>query len=76
VAGIRGGALQWTVGGAAAGLGGFQLVWRWGPATGVATATHRAFVGMRNITAAPTDVNPSTLGAIVGMGYDSADTNI
>lgn len=76
VAGLRGGALQWTLGGTAAGLGGFQLVWRWGPATGVATGTHRAFVGMRNSTAAPTDVNPSTQTNICGMGYDSADTNI
>lgn len=76
VAGIRGGALQFSVGGPSAGLGGFHLVWRWGPATGVTNASHRAFVGMRNSTAAPTDVNPSTLTNICGMGYDSADTNI
>jgi hypothetical protein len=76
VAGLRGGAVQWTLGGTAAGLGGFHLVWRWGPATGVATATHRAFVGMRNSTAAPTDVNPSTLTNLCGMGYDAGDTNI
>jgi hypothetical protein len=76
VAGLRGAALQWTLGGTAAGLGGFHLVWRWGPATGVATATHRTFVGMRNSTAAPTDVNPSTLTNICGMGYDTGDTNI
>lgn len=76
VAGIRGGALQWTLGGTAAALGGFHLVWRWGPATGVATATHRAFTGMRNTTATPTDVNPSAQTNLFGMGYDSADTNI
>lgn len=76
VAGIRGGALQFSVGGPSAGLGGFHLVWRWGPATGVTNASHRAFVGMRNSTAAPTDVNPSTQTNICGMGYDSADTNI
>lgn len=76
VAGVRGGALQWTLGGTAAGLGGFHMVWRWGPATGVATATHRAFVGMRNATAAPTDVNPSTITNMCGMGYDAADTNV
>ena len=76
VAGLRGGALQWTLGGNAAALGGFHMVWRWGPATGVATATHRAFVGMRNATAAPTDVNPSTIVNMCGMGYDAADTNI
>ena len=76
VAGIRGGALQFTLGGPSAGLGGFHLVWRWGPATGVTNASHRAFVGMRNTTAAPTDINPSTQTNICGMGYDSADTNI
>lgn len=76
VAGIRGGALQFTLGGPSAGLGGFHLVWRWGPATGVSNTSHRAFVGMRNVTTAPTDVNPSTLTQICGMGYDSADTNI
>ena len=76
VAGIRGGALQFTLGGTAAGLGGFHMVWRWGPATGVTNASHRAFVGMRNSTTAPTDVNPSTLTNICGMGYDAADTNI
>ena len=31
---------------------------------------------MRNTTAAPTDVNPSTQTNICGMGYDSADANI
>lgn len=76
VAGIRGGAVQFTIGGPSAGLGGFHLIWRWGPATGVTNAAHRAFVGMRNTTAAPTDVNPSTQTNICGMGYDSADANI
>jgi hypothetical protein len=76
VVGIRGGALQFGVGGPSAGLGGFHLVWRWGPATGVGNASHRAFVGMRSSTAAPTDVNPSTLTNICGMGYDAADANI
>ena len=76
VAGIRGGALQFTVGGPSAGLGGFHMVWRWGPATGVSNGSHRAFVGMRNSTAAPTDVNPSTQTNICGMGYDAADSNV
>ena len=53
-----------------------MLVWRWGPATGVTNASHRAFAGMRNTIAAPTDVDPSTLTNICGMGYDAADTNI
>lgn len=76
VVGFRGSALQYGVGGTAAGLGGFHNVFRWGPATGVATATNRAFAGMRGATTAPTDVNPSTLTNICGMGWDSADTSI
>ena len=76
VAGIRNNALQWTLGAPSAGNGGFHLVLRWGPATGVATATHRAFAGMRGSVAAPTDVNPSSLTNLCGMGYDAADTNI
>ncbi|HLQ20571.1 MAG TPA: hypothetical protein VK146_16490, partial [Tabrizicola sp.] len=76
VAGMRGSAVQFTVGGPSAALGGFHLVWRWGPATGVANASHRAFVGMLASTTNPTDVNPSTLLNMIGMGYDSADTNI
>jgi hypothetical protein len=76
VAGIRGGALQFTLGGPAAGLGGFHLIWRWGPATGVSNASHRAFVGMLASTGVPTDINPSTLLNMCGMGYDLADTNI
>jgi hypothetical protein len=76
VAGWRYPNTGWTVGGAAANEGGFFYVCRWGPATGVATATNRAFVGMANSTAAPTDVEPSTITNIIGMGWDAADANI
>lgn len=76
VAGFRGSAAQFTLGGTAAGLGGFHLIIRWGPATGVATSTHRAFMGMYTSVTAPTDVNPSTLLNMCGMGYDAADTQI
>ncbi|WP_135448865.1 DUF2793 domain-containing protein [Tabrizicola caldifontis] len=76
VAGVRANALQWGLGGTAAGLGGFHLVWRWGPATGVANGAHRAFVGMRGSVSAPSDVDPSTLTNMCGMGYDSSDVTI
>ena len=76
VAGFRGGAAQFSVGSNAAGDGGFHLVCRWGPATGVATATNRAFVGMHTATGAPTDVETSSRTNIVGMGWDAADANI
>lgn len=62
--------------GNAAGVGGFYFEMTWGPATGVATATHRAFAGLTVATTAPTDVQPSTLVDMIGMGWDAADTNI
>jgi hypothetical protein len=43
-------------------------------ATGGATATTRGFFGLRGASAAPTDVNPSTLTNIVGLGWDSGDS--
>ena len=76
VVGTRGASLQWLLGGSAAGRGGFHYSHTWGPATGVATATTRAFAGMRGSTSAPTDVEPSTLTNMCGMGWDAADTNI
>lgn len=76
VAGFRNSALQWSLGAPSVDNGGFHLVLRWGPATGVANANHRAFVGMRGSASAPTDVNPSTLTNICGMGYDSGDANV
>lgn len=75
VVGVRGGAQQFYRGNAA-GRGGFTMVMRWAPATGVATATHRAFAGMRASAAAPTDVEPSSVANCIGMGYDAADANI
>lgn len=75
VAGFRMSTNQWGTGNAA-GLGGFHFICRWGPSTGVATATTRCFVGMSNTVAAPTDVNPSTLLNMIGMGWDNGDTNI
>ncbi|HOZ33326.1 MAG TPA: DUF2793 domain-containing protein [Tabrizicola sp.] len=76
IAGFRNSALQWTLGAPSADNGGFHLVVRWGPATGVANANHRAFVGMRGSASAPTDVNPSTLTNMCGMGYDAGDANV
>jgi hypothetical protein len=76
VAGWRNPTAMWSIGAAIAGQGGFHHITRWGPATGVATTTNRAFVGMTNSTAAPTDVEPSSITNMCGMGWDAADTNI
>jgi hypothetical protein len=75
VAGFTQPAAQYTLGGSSA-FAGFHLVVRFGPSTGVTTGTRRLFVGMTNSTSAPTDVNPSTLVNMVGVGYDAADTNM
>lgn len=56
--------------------GGFHYVCRFGPATGVTTASRRLFVGMAASVAAPTDVAPNTLVNMIGVGYESTDTNI
>lgn len=75
VAGFRSTVAQFWRGNAA-GLGGFTYVCRWAPATGASTTTSRAFCGLMNSTAAPTDVEPSSLTSMVGMGYNAADTNL
>jgi hypothetical protein len=62
--------------GNAAGLGGFRSRIRWGNATGGTVATTRAFAGLTALTTAPSDVEPSTLVSMIGMGWDAADANI
>lgn len=55
---------------------GFHMFFRVAPATGGTVATGRFFAGMSTSTAAPTDVNPSTLTQICGVGYaKGTDTN-
>lgn len=76
VAGFRLAAAQWTVGAPTDGDGGFTFIFRWAPATGVSVPTTRCFVGMANTTAAPTDVQPSTIANIIGCGWESGDTNM
>ncbi|MFO1201058.1 MAG: DUF2793 domain-containing protein [Tabrizicola sp.] len=76
VAGWRSNASNYTVGGTNAWEGGFYAVMYAGPSTGVTNASHRFFMGMLSNAAAPTDVNPSTLLRMVGIGYDAADTQV
>lgn len=56
--------------------GGFLGAMRFGPTTGQTNASHRLFCGLMATGAAPTDVNPSTLLNMFGIGWDSADTQI
>jgi hypothetical protein len=69
VAGFRGAINAYT------GTLGYQMMFRFAPATGTTVSTQRLFVGMTSSTGAPTDVQPSTLVTMVGLGYDAADTN-
>lgn len=70
VGGFRLNEAQWSRG------EGFWTRVKWGPATGVAVATSRAFAGMIASTSASTDVDPSTLVDMIGMGWDDTDTNV
>lgn len=62
--------------GDAAGLGGFMMCTRFGPATGVSNGSHRLFCGLRSSTGAPTDAEPSGFANVLGFGYDAADSSI
>ncbi len=73
VAGFREAAALYTIGSTIAGIGGFQSYMSAAPATGGALASGRFFLGLSNSVAAPTDVEPSTIPNIVGIGWDSAD---
>ncbi|MGL4237115.1 DUF2793 domain-containing protein [Tabrizicola sp.] len=75
VAGWRHNATQLSVGGASAWEGGFYFSGHAGPSTGVTNASHRFFMGMRD-SVGPTDINPSTMLSMFGIGYDSADTQV
>lgn len=77
VAGYRHNGVQqsWNLGCALPQLGGFHYRTRWGPATGAALATGRAFTGLSAAGVAPTDVDPSGISNQVGMGWDAGDVN-
>lgn len=75
VAGFRSGVAQYFYS-ATPRRGGFRYTFVFGPATGVATTTNRCFVGLGSSTAAPTDVQPSTILNQFGVGWDEADANI
>lgn len=73
IGGVRGSANMWRVGRDANAPGGFWAVLTGGNAGG-ANTTRRSFMGMIP-TAAFTDVEPSSLTNMIGMGADAADAN-
>jgi hypothetical protein len=74
VAGWRVGTRQCYVGSGTSGgfvfSGGFVIY------DGATNSSHRAFLGLFAAGTAPTDVNPSTIVDMLGVGYDAADTNV
>ncbi len=59
-----------------AGLGGFMKVCRFGTSDAATVAGARMFVGISSSTSAPTNVEPSTLTNVIGVGHRAADTNL
>ncbi|AXF86626.1 hypothetical protein DTO96_102381 [Ephemeroptericola cinctiostellae] len=57
-------------------VGGFDFSVIASVATGASTSTTRGFFGLTNATAALTDVNPSTLVNMIGVGWDAGDANL
>lgn len=76
VAGWRNNVLQYHIGSPSSIYGGFFFVCRFGRSRGVAAnATLRGFTGLCNQTNNLTDVNPSALNSVLGVGCDIDDTN-
>jgi hypothetical protein len=75
VAGFRINALPFRLG-QIGGVGGLYLRALVRNATGASTATTRGFFGLRGLSSAPTDVNPSALADIIGLGWDANDSNL
>jgi hypothetical protein len=61
--------------GNAAGRGGFVFHARWAP-NHTLVANQRGFVGLYASTASLLNADPSSLLSMLGIGYDSADTNL
>ena len=74
-AGPRLAALQFWRGNAI-GLGGFNLVVRFGVSDAAAVADARMFVGMIGVSTVIGNVNPTTLTNLVGVGCNNSQTNL
>lgn len=70
VAGIRATDADWFL------QTGYYIRLRWAAHLGQTVSTGRAFAGMIQATGAPTDVDPSGLTNLIGMGWDDDDTNV
>lgn len=75
VAGLRCTTTQFWLGNAAH-AGGFHITWRFAVSDAVIVSTGRMFAGLQSSASAPTDVNPSTLTNIIGVGCEASDTTL
>jgi hypothetical protein len=73
--GYRNTVAQFTVGDSTT-LGGFFYVVRFGIADATNVAGARMFIGLRNITTAGTNVEPSTITNCIGVGHGASNTNL
>lgn len=71
----RTGVSQFTLGNGA-GLGGFTYIIRFGISDDAAIADARMFMGMGVGTLVPTNIEPSTLVNVIGIGCGAADTTL
>lgn len=76
IAGIRGSGGVFLFRSTGARIGGFKVGMELGVGTGGAVASHRFIMGLSNTTGSPSDVDPSTRTNFIGLGYDSADTQV
>lgn len=77
LAGIRAAAAIWSMGvSGTPNHGGFEAVFRFGTSDAATVSGARQFVGLSSSTAAPTNVEPSTLTNVIGVGHGAADTNL
>ena len=74
-AGARVAVAQITVGDGS-GLGGFFKIIRWGISDASFTSACRTFIGISSSTGAPSNVEPSTLTNVIGMGHGASDTTM
>ena len=75
LAGAREAVAKFTTG-AGGGLGGFFIRYRFGVSDAATVAGARMFVGLRNVTAAPTNVEPTTLTQSIGIAQLSSSDNL
>ena len=57
-------------------IGGFYFAFNFGISDAAPVAGARLFVGLRSDSAAPANVEPSTLTNHIGVGHGAADTNL